>query len=96
MKFLVIAKPPRTGTSAMVQAVKETVKRNLESGQIDCLYSFADATRAVAILNADSAEALAEQLVEPGFPPPEAEIHPLIDWNRFVDKVIEVMKRQGL
>jgi len=38
MKFLVIAKPPQTATSATIQAARERAKNNIKSGITDCAY----------------------------------------------------------
>jgi muconolactone delta-isomerase len=100
MKFLVIARPRQIQqgmTSAMVQTTREVVNRDIKSGKIDCLYRFAGGNGTCAIVNADSGDALEEMLMEgPAFPFIEFESHPLADADKFLDKLIEGMKKQGL
>ena len=99
MKFLVITKPrPIPGvTSAMVEATRDIAKRNTKNGVTDCYYSFAGGSTSCAIVNADSGEALMEMLLEaPVSPFLEIETHPLADGQKFLDKLIEGMKKAGL
>jgi hypothetical protein len=93
MKFLVIVKPPQAVTSATIQAVRERAKNNLKSGISDCAYFFANGSRAIAITNADSAEALAERSLAQGWPPLESEIHPLVDFDKYLEQVAEAIKK---
>jgi muconolactone delta-isomerase len=100
MKFLVIARPrpiQQGVTSAMVQATREIANRNIKSGKIDCLYRFAGGNGTCAIVNAESGDALEEMLLEaPSFPFLEFETHALAGADKYLDKVIEGMKKQGL
>jgi muconolactone delta-isomerase len=99
MKFLVIARPrPIPGvTSAMVEATRDIAKRNVKNGVVDCFYSFAGGNGSCSIVNADSGEALMEMLMEaPVSPFLEVETHPLADGHKFLDKLIEGMKKAGL
>jgi len=95
MKFLVIAKPPQTATSATIQAARERAKNNIKSGITDCAYFFANGSRAVAITNADSGEALAERLLANGWPPLETEIHPLVEFEKYLAEVSKTLKKHG-
>jgi len=84
-------------TSAMVQATKEVVNGYIKSGKMDFLYRFAGGNGAVSIVNADSGDALEEMLMEgPAFPFIEFESRPLADADKYLDKLIEGMKKQGL
>src|SRR5689334_15230077 len=99
MKFLIIAKPrPIPGmTSAIAQATSERAKAQLKSGVIDCFYTFAGGNGSCAIINADSAEALQELVMEnPAYPFLENETHLLADGEKFMGKLIEALKKQGL
>jgi hypothetical protein len=93
MKFLVTTKAPQTFTSERIQAIRERAKAQLKSGVIDCFYVFANGSRAVSITNADSAEALAERFLVRGWPPPETEIHPLVDFDKYLEQVAEAIKK---
>ena len=98
MKFLTIVKPrPIPGmTSAIAQATLERLKANLKSGVADCYYTFAGDDASCGILNADSAEALQELLMEsPAYPFLEHETHVLTDSQKFIGKLIESLKKQG-
>ena len=96
MKFLVIVKPPQARTSATIQAARERAKNAIKSGVIDCAYFFANGSGGFAIINADSAEALAERSLVRGWPPSESEIHPLVDFDKYLEQVTEAIKKQGL
>jgi hypothetical protein len=99
MKFLIIAKArPIPGmSSAIAQATMDRAKAQLKSGIIDCFYTFAGGNASCVIINADSAEALQELVMEnPGYPFLEHETHPLADGEKFMGKLIEGMKKQGL
>jgi muconolactone delta-isomerase len=100
MKFLVISRPRSVQqgmTSAMVQATKEIVNGYVKSGKFDCLYRFAGGNGVCAIANADSGDALEDLLQElPTAPFVEYESHPLADCDKFLEKLIEGMKKQGL
>jgi muconolactone delta-isomerase len=99
MKFLVMIKPrPVQGmTSAIVEATREIAKRNVRNGITECLYSFAGGNRSFAIVNADSGDALQDLLLKaPAAPFLEIEAHPLADGDKFLEKMIETLKKQGL
>ena len=99
MKFLMIARPrPIPGmTSALAQATKERAKTQLKSGVIDCFYTFAGGSGSCAIINAESAEALQELVMDnPTYPFLENETYLLADGDKFLDKVIEGLKKAGL
>ena len=99
MKFLMIARPrPIPGvTSAMVEATRDIAKRNTTNGVVDCFYSFAGGSGSCSIINAESGEALMETLMEaPVSSFLDIDIHPLADGQKFLDKLIEGMKKAGL
>ena len=99
MKFLLIAKPrPVPGvTSAMIEATRDIAMRNVKNGVVDCFYSFAGGSGSCSIVSADSGEALMDMLMEaPASPFLDVEIQPLADGRKFLDKVIEGMKKAGL
>ncbi len=92
MKFLVISRPRQIQqglTSAMLQASREILNRHIKSGTDDCIYLTPDGGYAVAIVNADSGEALADLFAElPTSPFVEYETRPLADFNKVIDKLI--------
>jgi muconolactone delta-isomerase len=99
MKFLMIAKPrPMPGVnSAMLDATRDIAMRNVKNGVVDCFYSFAGGSGSCSIVNADSGEALMETLMEaPVSPFLEVDVHPLADGIKFLNKLIEGMKKAGL
>ncbi len=99
MKFLIIARPrpnQQGMTSEMIQATLEKVNGQLKSGVTDCIYSIADGSGSVGIVNADSGEALVDLLESPAAPFVHFEAHPLSDFNKVINNLITRMKRQGL
>ena len=99
MKFLVIGKPRATGaplSSKTAQAQKDYINALLANGSLDYMYAFVGGG-AFGILNADSPEQVQQQLTEsPVFFSTELEVHPLTDYNKTVDGLIEVLKKLGL
>jgi hypothetical protein len=95
MKFLGIAKPPAAVTGAMIQAVRERYKSNIKSGVSDCGYFFANGSRAISITNADSAEELAQRMLANGWPPLESEVYPLVEFDKYLERVSEALKKQA-
>lgn len=99
MKFLVIARPRENQqgmTSAMVEATVEKAKGQLKSGVIDCLFSFADGSGSVGISNAESGEAIVDELNYPASPFVHFEVYPLASWDKVLGNLITNMKKQGL
>jgi len=101
MKFLVSVKN-RTGVRgpddpvAAARAAKKWLNSLLEDGTVDCAYNVvaSDPIRGIAIINADSHEALMEQLFAfPHFPYVDLQVLPLSDINHYFDKSIEIMQK---
>jgi hypothetical protein len=55
-------------TSAMLQTTLEKANGQLKSGKLDCLYAFTDGSATVGITDADSGEAVMEELEYPASP----------------------------
>jgi len=84
-------------TSAIAHAANERAKVLRKSGVIDCFYTFAGGNGSCVIMNADSAEALQELVMEnPAYPFLEHETHLLADGEKFTGKLAEALKKQGL
>src|SRR5215467_14584507 len=101
MKFLVIGRPRHAQqgvTSRILQESREIINRNSKSGITEYAYSFADGNGgAVAIVNAESAEKLAELLMEaPVSAFTDFQTYPVAEFDSTIGKVIEAMKKQGL
>lgn len=98
MKCLVLVKPRAgtTPTSAALVANREIVNSYLKSGVNDCVYVFPDGG-AFAITNADSADKLLELLMDlPAYPFFEWDVRPLADFNKATERIIAMLKRQGM
>jgi hypothetical protein len=99
MKFLVISRPRENQqgmTSAMVEATVEKAKGQLKRGVIDCLYSFADGSGTIGISNADSGDALVDELEYPASPFVHFEVYPLANFDKVIGNLITTLKKQGL
>lgn len=99
MKFLVIAKP-RAGvqglSSSVVQAELEYHNSLIAKGSADCIYSFV-AGGGFGIVNADSHERVMEMIHDyPGYLFLEWEVHPICDYKTAFNKVIEMLRKQGM
>jgi hypothetical protein len=102
MKYLVTAKSVRPTaaaamTMALAQAAKEYINASVANGKMDCVYLFStgDGT-GFGIVNADSHERAAVIIMEhPAALLYEWEVQPLTDFNKGVDKLIELLRKQS-
>ena len=75
------------------KAAREEIKASLADGRNDCVYQFADGRRAVAIANAESAEAIWERLTSYSlYALQDYEVHPLVDVDFVFERTLERMK----
>ena len=100
MRFLVIRKPRLTSalvaTSKAIREHKEGVTNAIKQKTIDCIYGLPGGGGSVAIVNADSAEQLHENLANtPLFLFSEFEIRPLTDYAKYMDSVAAALEKQG-
>ena len=102
MKFLILTKPlpgaPRPENPVAVsRANNEWINARLADGSVDCIYNVIGSKQgivSVAIANADSHEALVEQILSwPAYAFYDLEILPLSDLNHFMGKAIEIMQK---
>ena len=102
MKFLILTKPlpgaPRPENPVAVsRASKEWINARLADGSVDCTYNVIGSKQGidgVAIANADSHEALVEQILSwPAYAFYDFEILPLSDLDHFLGKAIEMMQK---
>ena len=102
MKFLVCVTPrPTTALQenpiAILKAAKEWVNDRLADGSLDCGYNVvgSKAFGGIAIANADSHEALMEQLLAyPQFPFVDIDTYPLSDINHYFDKHVDMLQKR--
>jgi hypothetical protein len=99
MKFLILVKHRKGATPlenpvAARKAAREEIKASLADGRMDCAYQFADGRRAVAIVNAESAEAIWEFLTSYSlYSLQDYEVHPLVDVDFVFERTLERMKK---
>ena len=97
MKFLMLAKlltevPPPEDFPAAIQAVRAYLNTALAERRLDCVYQFASGRQGVLIANAESHEDVCAWLqAHPAYPNWDFEIHPLVDIDFYLDKVMEGM-----
>jgi hypothetical protein len=98
MKFLILMKHRKGATPsedpvAASKAARAALKASVADGRMDCVYQFADGRRAVAIMNAESAEAVWERLTAyPLYSLQDYEVHPLVDVDFVFERTLERMK----
>ena len=93
-KFLILARPnarqmtPEQGV-ALYRAAKEWMNEQIESGVVECHYTFPQGG-GIAISNVDSHEELADQIQSyPLFSFFDFEVHALCDWGPIYDRIIK-------
>ncbi|MGB3904279.1 MAG: hypothetical protein WBB22_05105 [Anaerolineae bacterium] len=79
---------------AVYQAAKQWSNARLADGTLECQYNFADLSGGCGIINADSHEAVLENLLDyPLFPFFDWDVNPLSDWSHAHDKLIEFFQK---
>jgi hypothetical protein len=95
VKFLVTATPRRLQIPAVapVEAAKAWINARLADKTIDFCYGFVTGG-GVSIINADSAESVAQLLMEyPAYMGADWKVEPLCDINKSFDQLIAMIKR---
>ena len=98
MKYLVTALPGTTTIklkhgARLFQATKKWVSARVGDGTFECHYGFSD-LGSLAIINADSHEAILDQIIEcPVYPFFEWEVTALCDWQHMYDKNIAYFEK---
>ena len=93
LRDMVAALPPKQ-IAALLQAARKYMNALLADGTADCAFTFPDGA-GVAILNADTHEALMDLLLEfPLYTLSVWDIKPLCDIDHFYDKFLEVLQEQ--
>lgn len=100
MKFLVVRKPrinaALVASSKAIREHKEGAANAIKQKTIDCIYGLLGGGGSVAVVNADSAEQLQENLANtPLFLFSEFEIRPLTDYAKYMDSVATALEKQG-
>ena len=103
MKYLLLVKPragggqvPPADVIRVLEGNKVYLNEKLADGTFDCTYGFIDGSSGMAIINADSHEqAMNVLMAYPAWPFLNFEIHPLCDFEQFLDANIEILKRFG-
>jgi hypothetical protein len=100
MKFLVLAHPgtvqlPPDQGLPLYQAAKEWINERLESGKLECHYTFPQGG-GIAISNVDSHEELADEIQSyPLFPFFEFKVQALCDWGYIYDRIIKTFQERA-
>ena len=95
MKFLLLSKllitvPPPEDFRATLEAAQEYLNTALAEGRLDCIYMYADGRRSVLIANAETPEDIYGWLqAHPAYPSWDFEVHPLVDINYYIGRLIE-------
>ena len=98
MKYLVTARPGTTTIklkygARVFKAAKEWADARLADGTFECHYGFSD-LGALAIVNADSHEALLDGILDcPVYPFFDWQVEALCDWQHTYDKNIAYFER---
>ena len=100
MKFLVLVKVRRDAriTPELAEAHKRVMLEQMEKGLAESVYIFAGrgAPDGMLILNADTPEQLNELVLSaPGFSVCDLEVHPLGDFAKLADQLVDVLKKPG-
>ena len=96
MKYLILTKThtpiPQEKRLVIYQLLKKGLNEALAGGFIDCVYAFYD-TSGILIANADSHDDIMDALREsPLAPYAHFEVKPLLDFNRYYDKLIAMLQ----
>jgi hypothetical protein len=97
MKFLITAIPRRLQLPpvGMIETAKAWLNSEIAEKKIEFCYGFVTGG-GVCVMNADSAEALTQWLMEyPAFMGSDWKVEPLCDINHSLDQVAAMVKRLG-